>query len=136
MNLEIWIPYALCGSALIGLGLYGLLVNARLLRRILAFNVIGSGIFLLFGAMARRSGAPYADPVPQAMIITGIVVAIAATALALGLIVAHARAGGGEGLPGDDAMAEVQDDEGLDGMSDGVSDDVSDERPEAQESQR
>lgn len=101
MNLPAWMPYALCGCALVGLGLYGLLTHPRLLRRILAFNVTGSGIFLLFGALARRGATTGADPVPQAMIITGIVVALSATALALALIVAHARAGGGEGLPGD-----------------------------------
>ena len=101
MSLPVWLPYALCGAGLVGLGLYGLLANPQLLRRILAFNVMGSGIFLLFGAAARRGEIAYADPVPQAMIITGIVVAISATALALGLIVAHARSGGGEGLPSD-----------------------------------
>lgn len=105
MTLSIWMPYALCGAGLIGLGLYGLMTDPRLLRRILAFNVIGSGIFLLFGALARRGTVGYADPVPQAMIITGIVVAISATALALGLIVAHARAGGGESLPDDHQVA-------------------------------
>jgi multicomponent Na+:H+ antiporter subunit C len=101
MTLPAWMPYALCGSALVGLGLYGLLTHPRLLRRILAFNVIGSGIFLLFGALARRGATSSTDPVPQAMIITGIVVALSATALALALIVAHAGAGGGEGLPED-----------------------------------
>lgn len=109
MSLPIWMPYAVCGAALISLGLYGLLVHARLLRRIVAFNIIGSGIFLLFGAMARRGGGDYADPVPQAMIITGIVVAIAATALALGLIVAYARAGGGQGLGSDAAKKQDRD---------------------------
>jgi hypothetical protein len=46
------------------------------------------------------------------MIITGIVVAISATALALGLIVAHARAGGGEGLPSDTPGVGERDDPG------------------------
>jgi multicomponent Na+:H+ antiporter subunit C len=32
------------------------------------------------------------DPVPQALIITGIVVALSASALAVGLVVVHARA--------------------------------------------
>jgi len=100
--MPVWMPYAFCAAGLIGLGLYGLITDPRLLGRILAFNVVGSGIFLLFGALARRGSVDYADPVPQAMIITGIVVAISATALALGLTVAHARAGGGESLPDDD----------------------------------
>ena len=40
----------LCAAVLIGLGVYGLITNPQPLRKILAFNVIGSGVFLLFGA--------------------------------------------------------------------------------------
>ncbi|NKI35611.1 hypothetical protein HFP89_10590 [Wenzhouxiangella sp. XN79A] len=118
MNLPIWMPYALCGAGLIGLGLYGLLARPQLLRRILAFNVMGAGIFLLFGALARRGEIAYADPVPQAMIITGIVVAVSATALALALIVAHAGAGGGEGLPSDTPGGGKRDERGDDDARD------------------
>jgi len=78
----------LVGAALVGLGLYGLIVNPQPLRKILAFNLIGSGAFLVFGIVARRGAAaafPF-DPVPQAMVITGIVVAFAASALAVALI--------------------------------------------------
>jgi multicomponent Na+:H+ antiporter subunit C len=57
------------------------------LRKILAFNLIGSGVFLVFGIVARKGAAAglSADPVPQAMVITGIVVAFAASALAVAL---------------------------------------------------
>jgi len=78
----------LIGAALVGLGLYGLIVNPQPLRKVLAFNLIGSGVFLVFGIVARRgaaAGLPF-DPVPQAMVITGIVVAFAASALAVALI--------------------------------------------------
>ena len=80
--------FGLCASALIGLGLYGLIVNPQPLRKILAFNVIGSGVFMLFGAIARRGAAAGmgGDPVPQALLITGIVVAFSATALAVALL--------------------------------------------------
>ena len=69
-------------------GLYGLIVNPHPLRKILAFNVVGSGVFLLFGAIARRGAAAGlgGDPVPQALLITGIVVAFSATALAVALL--------------------------------------------------
>jgi multicomponent Na+:H+ antiporter subunit C len=45
-------------------------------------------VFLLFGAVARRGGALAwgGDPVPQALLITGIVVAFSATALAVTLL--------------------------------------------------
>lgn len=80
--------FGLCAAALIGLGLYGLITHPQPLRKILAFNVIGSGVFLLFGAIAYRgAGAGMAaDPVPQALLITGIVVAFSATALAVAVL--------------------------------------------------
>lgn len=76
--------YALAGVALFGIGLSGFLLLQHLLRRLLAFNLIGSGTFLVLVGLAQHSGAP--DPVPQALVLTGIVVAIAATALAIVLI--------------------------------------------------
>ncbi len=80
--------FGLCAAALIGVGLFGLIVNPHPLRKIIAFNVVGSGVFLLFGAIARRgAGAGLGgDPVPQALLITGIVVAFSATALAVALL--------------------------------------------------
>ena len=78
----------LTGAALIGLGLYGLILHPHPLRKLLAFNLIGSGVFLVFGIIARRGAAAgfRFDPIPQAMVITGIVVAFAASALAVALI--------------------------------------------------
>jgi len=78
----------LTGAALIGLGIYGLLVLAHPLRKLLGFNLLGSGVFLMFGILARKGAAAgfAADPVPQAMVITGIVVAFSATALAVALL--------------------------------------------------
>jgi multicomponent Na+:H+ antiporter subunit C len=77
--------YALIGVALFTLGLYALIVHAHLLRKILALNVMGSGVFMILVALAKRSG-DVPDPVPHAMVITGIVVAVSATALALTLM--------------------------------------------------
>ncbi len=82
--------FALAGAGLAGLGLYGLVVAVEALRRLIAVNVATSGLFLLFGAVAGRGAEP--DPVPLALIITGIVVAFAASALAVALVVAIARA--------------------------------------------
>jgi multicomponent Na+:H+ antiporter subunit C len=80
--------YGLCGAVLVGLGLFGLIVHPQLLRKILAFNLIGSGVFLVFGVVARRGAAAGfgGDPVPQALVITGLVVAFAATALVVALL--------------------------------------------------
>lgn len=75
--------YALAGAVLFALGVAGLILRAHPLRKILAFNIMGSGAFLVLVGLGQRDGTP--DPVPQAMVLTGIVVAIAATALALAL---------------------------------------------------
>lgn len=76
--------YAMAGVLLCGMGLFGFIRLAHLLRKLLAFNLMGSGVFLVLVGLAQHRGAP--DPVPQAMVLTGIVVAIAATALAVVLI--------------------------------------------------
>ena len=80
--------FGLCGAVLAGLGLFGLITNPQPLRKILAFNLLGTGTFLIFGVVARRGAAAGlgGDPVPQALVITGIVVAFSATAMAVGLL--------------------------------------------------
>lgn len=93
--------FALAGGALFAMGVAGVVLIAPLLRRVLAFNVMGSGAFLVLVGLAQRAGIP--DPVPQAMVLTGIVVAVAATALALALVRRlHAATGRDEPLAGDD----------------------------------
>jgi len=86
--------YALVGAGLFFLGLYAVLVHAHLLRKILAINIMGSGVFMLLVAMARRNLYATPDPVPHAMVITGIVVAVSATALALVLMLKLAHVTG------------------------------------------
>jgi len=78
--------YGATSALLIGLGFYSLVAQSDVLRKILAWNVLGSGIFLIFGAISsRNAGDEGADPLPQAIVITGIVVAISSTALAISL---------------------------------------------------
>ena len=78
----------LCAAVLVGLGLYGLIVSPHPLRKIMAFNVMGNGIFLVCAVIARRGAAAGmgGDPVPQALLITALVVAFAASALAVALV--------------------------------------------------
>ena len=80
--------FGVSSAALVGLGLFGLIINPQPLRKILSFNVLGGGVFLLFGVVARGGAAVGlgSDPVPQALVITGIVVAFSATALAVALL--------------------------------------------------
>lgn len=78
--------YGGTGVVLVGLGLYALAAHPHLYRRILAWNALGSGIFLIFGALAHRNAEEgVSDPLPQAIVITGIVVSVSATALALAI---------------------------------------------------
>ena len=77
--------YGVTGFMVFGLGLLGLLINRDLIRRAIAMNVMGCGVFLVLVALSDRDPAAPPDPVPHAMVITGIVVAVAATALVLAL---------------------------------------------------
>ena len=76
--------FACVGIALFMGGTGGVLLVSSRLRRILALNVTSNGAFLVLVGLAQRGGEP--DPVPQAMVLTGIVVTVAATALALALM--------------------------------------------------
>lgn len=83
--MSVHLVYGLAGAALFAIGLYGLVVRRHLLRKILALNVVGNGVFLVLVALAHRVAVP--DPVPHAMVLTGIVVAVSATAFGLALAV-------------------------------------------------
>ena len=98
MNIETL--FALTACALIGIGLYGLIAQPHPLRKLVAFNIMGSGVFVLFGALAKRGAAAgmLADPVPQALLITAIVVAFAATAVAVALLLRLIEATGSASL--------------------------------------
>jgi multicomponent Na+:H+ antiporter subunit C len=79
------ILYVVAGAAVFVAGLAGTLGRAHLFWKILGVNFMGSGIFLMLIAAAPRLPGEGADPVPQAMVLTGIVVAAASSALALGM---------------------------------------------------
>ena len=80
--------FGLTAAMLVGLGLYGLITNPQPLRKVLAFNLMGNGTFLIGAVIARRGAAAgfSGDPVLQALLITAIVVAFAASALTVGLM--------------------------------------------------
>jgi multicomponent Na+:H+ antiporter subunit C len=77
--------YTATGAVLFLVGLWGAVARAHLLWKVLAFNIMGSGVFLVLLAAPPRLDPARADPVPQAMVLTGIVVAVAATSVALGI---------------------------------------------------
>ncbi len=77
--------YGVTAAALFALGVRGALLHRSLLGRLLSINVCGAGVFLGFVALAYRGWDLPPDPVPHALVLTGIVVAVSATALALAL---------------------------------------------------
>lgn len=102
MTTGVW--YALIGAGLVGLGLHSLVLTPNLLRKIISLNIMGNGVFLILISMATRlpdAVNPVPDPVPQAMVLTGVVVAVSATALALALVRRYYEATGDLVLPED-----------------------------------
>ena len=77
--------FGLTGIGLFAIGLRAVLLHSATLARVLAINVCGAGVFLVFVAVAYQFQGSFADPVPHALVLTGIVVAVSATALALAL---------------------------------------------------
>ncbi len=82
--------FVLAASVVFGIGVWGLLIAEHLLRKLLALNIMGSSVFIIMLVVAGDAGdGP--DPVAQALILTGIVIAVAATASALALMVSIYR---------------------------------------------
>lgn len=94
MDSALW--FALVGAALAAIALHAFFTRRHPLRRLIALNIMGSGIFLVLVGLARRHPGVLPDPLPHAMVLTGIVVAVSATAFALVLLRKLARLGRGE----------------------------------------
>ena len=77
--------YGIAGIVLFVLSLRVAFSTELFLRQVLAINVAGAGLFLTLLSIAFKGLEQPADPVPQALVLTGIVVAFSATALALAL---------------------------------------------------
>ncbi len=113
-----FLVYSLTAALLAGLGVHGLITRRHLLRQIMALNVIAGGVFLLLISTAYRNQGDFADPVPQAMVLTGIVVAISSTAFALALL---RRIYVAQGQAQDEAQDEAQGQAQMDAQANDVS---------------
>lgn len=78
--------YVIAGIIVIGIGLYRLVASTEFLRRVVALNIASAGAGAVLVSAAYREPPGIADPVPHALVITGIVVVVSTTAVALALI--------------------------------------------------
>ncbi|WP_247728467.1 cation:proton antiporter subunit C [Halovivax limisalsi] len=88
-----YVAYAL----LLGIGLYIVIDDENLVKKVIGLNIFQTGIFLFFITMSvREGGAPavlhsgeseFVNPLPHVLILTAIVVGVSLTALALALVV-------------------------------------------------
>jgi len=82
------------------LGLYAVLVKKNLIKIVIGLSIVDSGLHLLFVAVGylHNGTAPIfspdfdkanqmVDPVPQALVLTAIVIGFATTAVALSLVI-------------------------------------------------
>ncbi|WP_291787451.1 NADH-quinone oxidoreductase subunit K [Cecembia sp.] len=83
--METYKIYSITSVVLFAIGLGGLFLAKHFLRKIIATIIMGGGVFLCLVSFADRDSLSYADPVPHALVITGIVVAVTAAAFALSL---------------------------------------------------
>ncbi|HLS14913.1 MAG TPA: NADH-quinone oxidoreductase subunit K [Beutenbergiaceae bacterium] len=78
--------FLLLGVALSVLGIARLLLTGDLLARVIGLNIASGGVMMLLLSSALRSGSDGPDAVPHAMVLTGIVITVSVTALAVVLI--------------------------------------------------
>lgn len=90
--------YYLVAVVLFVIGMHTMLTHSNLIKKVIAMNIMDTSVFLLFVAIGyiRGGQAPimrdigdgfYINPLPGALILTGIVVGVSVTAYALSLVV-------------------------------------------------
>jgi multicomponent Na+:H+ antiporter subunit C len=101
-----YLNYWLAASLLL-IGLYGMLAQRNLVKKLMAMNILQVAAILFFIALADKSGATapiampgvhsvatYINPLPHALMLTAIVVGVSTTGVALALLIRiHRRYG-------------------------------------------
>jgi multicomponent Na+:H+ antiporter subunit C len=103
-------PVAASGAALVLVGLWGVLARPNLFKIAIAFTVLETGVNLVILSVgyirgrtapildaasdAATASARMTDPVPQALVLTAIVIGLAVTALMLSYALRLKAAGG------------------------------------------
>ena len=92
--------YYITAIALILVGMYAVLVKKNLIKMIIGLSLVDGGLHLLFIAIGyvedatapifskeSLTAADMVDPIPQALVLTAIVIGLAVTAVALAIII-------------------------------------------------
>jgi len=95
------------GAALIVIGAWGMLTQRNMMKMVIGFSIIDTGVHLMIVSIGYVIGgtAPildadvgaasrFVDPVPSALVLTAIVIGLATTALMLTYVVRLARTKG------------------------------------------
>ncbi len=80
------------------IGLYAVIAKGNLIKKFMGLNIMETAVFAFIVALGVVDGGdapimgagatpPFVNPLPQSLILTGIVVAVSTTALALSLII-------------------------------------------------
>jgi len=101
--------FLISSTALVFIGVFGVLTRKNIVKILLSLNIIETGINLLLVAFGYKNGgiAPIlgspdsikhlssmVDPVPQALVLTSIVIGLGTTAFALGLTIRYYKTHG------------------------------------------
>ena len=79
--------YTVVGIALLLLGIVGAIINKHLLRKLISLNIFTSGVFLCFISLTYENNTP--STIAIALVLTGLVVSLAAMSLGIMLIRAY-----------------------------------------------
>jgi multicomponent Na+:H+ antiporter subunit C len=87
-------------AAIFSIGLYGIMANHNLIKKILALSILQSSIIILFISLGKvTNGQPpilinpaqsnilYSNPLPHVLMLTAIVVGLATLAVGLALVI-------------------------------------------------
>jgi multicomponent Na+:H+ antiporter subunit C len=89
----------LAGMLIFVMGLFVVIMNGHIIKRIMGLNIMGAGVFYFFVSIGNLnqgippiiitppSDVPYINPVPSALILTGIVVVVSITVYSLSLAI-------------------------------------------------
>jgi len=90
--------YYLVSMVLFVVGFHMVLTHSNLIKKVMALNIVETAVFLFFISAGYASGGrvpiisgevgrPLINPLPSALILTGIVIAVSLTAFALSLVI-------------------------------------------------